>query len=301
MSHNPYAAPAQPPPGGGFAPPAAMSGAPQPWEPGEVIGAAWSKFGASWAVVVFSFLLVTIIGAIPGGIANGIIAGAELEPGSSEALGVSLTGSLVGVMVQMLFQGGLYKIWLTAGRGGSPSFGDLFTNMGKVFPILGVMFLTGIVIGLGYVFLVVPGVILACGLGFAPYFVVDKNMGPIEAMSASWKAADGHKANIFLAGIMCVGIAIVGCIACYVGLFVAIPLCYLAHVIIYLRLTGQDPAYGGFGGFSGGGFGGGAPPPAGGFGGPPGYGPPGGGFGPPGAGGGGGYGGPPPGGYGGGY
>ncbi len=325
MNYNPYAAPAQPPPpGGGFSAP--TTGAPQPWEPGEVLGAAWSKFGPNWATLIFSMVLAGIIGTVPRVIPAILLSAGALEPHSDEFQIVNGIFALVGFMVQMLFQGGLIKIWLTAAKGGTPSFGDLFSAMGRFPSMLATMFLMLIGVYFGMIFLIVPGVILGLGFGLAQYFVVDKNMGPIDALGASWKATDGHKGKLFLLGLMAVGILIVGCIACYIGLFVALPLVSLAYAVVYLRLTGQDPTYGGFGGGGfGGGFGApGGPPPAGGFGGPPpgGYGgpppgvgggfggpPPGaGGYGPPGGGGyggppqgGGGYGGPPQGGGGGGY
>ena len=308
MSYNPYAAPAQPPPGGGFAPPQATSGAPQPWEPGEVLGAAWSKFGPNWVTLVFSMVVAGIIGAVPSFIPAGLLGAGVLEPHSDEYAVINGVCSLVGMAIQMLFQPGLVKIWISAAKGQTPSFGDLFSAMGRFPAMFATFFLMGLGVALGYVFLIVPGIILGLGLSLSQYFVVDKNMGPIDALGASWKATDGHKAKLFLLGLMSAGVMLLGCLACYVGLFVALPLMQLALALVYVRLTGQDPAYGGgFGGGFSGGFGAPpGPPPAGGFGGPPGggFGPPGGGYGgpPPGygpPGGGGGYGGPPGGGYGG--
>ncbi len=302
MNYNPYSAPAQPsgPTPGGYPPQAT---GPQPWEPGEVVSAAWAKFGPNWATLVFSMFLAGLIGGIPRALPAGLVASGAMDIHSDEYQITNGVCALIGFIVQMLFQPGLIKIWLTAGRGGTPQFGDLFSAMGRFPAMLATMFLMIIAIYIGFIFLIVPGVILALGLGLAQYFVVDKNLGPIDAMKASWEATNGHKSKIFLLGLISVGILIIGCVACYIGMFVALPLVSLAYAIVYLRLTGQDPTYGGFsgGGFSGG-FGGapGGPPPAGGFGAPPGpgYGPPGGGYGgPPG----GGYGGPPGGGYGGGY
>ncbi len=292
MNYNPYSAPAQPggPSPDGFA---QASGAPQPWEPGEVVSSAWGKFGPHWATLVFSMFLAGLIGGIPRAFPAGLVASGAMDVHSDEYQAVNILCALIGFIVQMLFQPGLIKIWLTAGRGGTPQFGDMFSSMGRFPAMLAAMFLMMLAIYAGMLCFFVPGVILALGLGLAQYFVVDKNMGPIQALKASWEATNGHKVKLFLLGLISVGILIVGCIACYIGMFVALPLVSLAYAIVYLRLTGQDPTYGGFsgGGFSGGFGAPGGPPPAGGFGGGGGYG------GPPA----GGYGGPPPGGYGAGY
>ncbi len=294
MNYNPYAPPQPggPQPGGGF--PQQGGGAAQPWEPGEVLSAAWNKFGPNWVTLVFTLFVSGLIGAVPRMIPIMLLATKALSPHDDEYQIVNAICAFIGFVVQMLFQAGLIKIWLTAARGGSPSFGDMFSNMGRFPAILGTMFLLIVGMYVGMIFLVVPGVIFGLGCGLAQYFVVDKEMGPIAALKASWDATNGHKGKLFLMGLLSVGILILGCVACYVGMFVALPLISLAYAIVYLRLTGQDPAYGGMGGGFGGGFGGApggfGPPPAGGFGAPPG-----GGFAPPGAGG---YGGPP-GGYGG--
>lgn len=42
--------------------------------------------------------------------------------------------------------------------------------------------LTFAIVGLGIVFLIVPGIILACRLVFVPYLVMDKNLEPVAAV-----------------------------------------------------------------------------------------------------------------------
>ena len=155
-----------------------------------------------------------------------------------------------------------------------------FLSAQNMFTLLGHATFLGM-LAVGMVFLVVPGVILALGLGLYPYFIVDRNMGPVEALKASWDATTGHKANLFVLGFYSFGVMLLGVAACCIGIMPAVAVMSVAQAIVFTRLTGtvgQPPA--------------GSPPgyPPSAYGAPPGaYGPP------PGA-----YG-PPPGGYGGGY
>ncbi len=302
--YNPYAAPQAAPlvptgpmPGGGSGP--------QPWEIGEVLGHAWNVFKPNWATLVFSQLLAGILGSIPNYIPTLLVAVHQLEENTTEywiVYGVCLVAGLL--LVNTFFQVGLTRICLAAARQQSPQFGDLFNGLGRYLPLLAASTLTFLVAFVGYLFFVVPGVILLLGLSLTSYYVVDQNMGPIEAMKASWAATTGHKGNLFLFGLLGGLMFIGGCAACYFGIFVAMAVMMVASSTIYLRLSGMwgagtsvaygPPGYGppaGGGGYEppgGGGFG--PPPGGGGFGPPPG----GGGYGPP-PGGGGGFG-PPPGG-----
>ncbi len=122
---------------------------------------------------------------------------------------------------------------------------------------------------------------MALGVQFASVYVIDANMGPFEALNASWRATRGHKWMLFLFILVCIGVALAGTVACCVGIFVASPLIYLAHAIIFTRISGRAPAtawpnHGGGGGtppaWQGGPPAYGGPPP-GAYSGPPGYGP----------------------------
>lgn len=287
-----------------------MAGEPQPWAVGEVIGQAWELFKQHWVPLVFTLLLGTIIGQIPGAIPSAMQASGSFKPDDPILLSVQLVTSILGFAVGQFFTVGYTKMWLTAIRGGTPQFGDMFSGASRTLPLMGATFLLALAVVCGYMACIVPGIILALAFSLAPLFVVDQNMGPIDALSASWRATQGHRGNIFVYGLASAGIILLGVCACGVGAIPAAVVVYIGQAIIYMRLTGQAQG-GGPTTYGGGGYpppapgGYGAPPPAGGFGGPPaggGYGPPGGGsggYGPPG--GGGGYGGPPPagGGYGG--
>ena len=295
-NYNPYAytSPNQPP--GMAMTPAA--GAPQPWEIGEVISHAWAMFKPHWPTLVFTQLLTGILGGIPNYVPGVMLATHSVEPHSSAYWTIYGVCMSLAILLNAFFSGGMIKVWLSATRGQAPQFSDMFSGMGRFLPILAVLLLTILGVGLGYVLLVVPGIILALGLSFSQFFVVDQKLGPIDAMKASWKATSGHKGKIFLFGLVALLLFIGGYLACCIGVFVALPIVMVAWATIYTRITGtvgnamQPPPPPGGTGYGPGGYNppsgygppgtpggpGYGPPPAGGFGGPPGYGPPGGGY-----------------------
>ena len=78
------------------------------------------------------------------------------------------------------------------------------------------------IIGLGFVFLIVPGIILACRLAFVPYLVMDKNLEPVAAVEKSWEMTRGRGWKIFGIGLMAIPVVIAGLISFIVGVIFAI-------------------------------------------------------------------------------
>ncbi len=287
MNYNPYAAPQAAPPQPGA--PLAYAGGPQPWDIGEVLTAGFEALKTNWVVLVFTYFVTMFITIIVEYLPRIPTFIGIFKMGSAPDLLLAFSGMAVGLVVSSFFSVGLIRIWLGVARGQQPEFGVLFGGADRFLPLLGTMFLSLMGIGIGSMFLLVPGVILALGLMLSTFFVIDQGMSPVDALQASWKATDGHKGKLFGFGLVA-GLIIIGSeMCCFLPVFVAIPTVMVAVTIIYLRITGRGaaavappgagPPGGGYGG-------GGYPPPGGGYG-PPGgggYGPPGGGYGPGGGG-----------------
>jgi uncharacterized membrane protein len=254
-----------------------------PWEIGETLSAAFEGFKRSWGVLFGTFFVTALISGVPTQLPVILVVAHVVEQNSAEYWTVYGITMLVTMVIQLLFQGGLIKVWLAVARGQDPSFGELFSGVGRFFPLLGAGFITLFLVLLGYVFLFIPGIIIALGLMLTQFFVVDQTMGPIEAMKASWRATKGHKWKLFGLTFLASIIAMLGIFACCIGVYATVPILWLSLATVYLRLTGHaggsgNMNIGGYGGGYGqappgpmtGGYGG-PPPPAGGYGVPPGY------------------------------
>ncbi len=273
MNVNPYVAPSAPePPTGPEL--GAATGQPIHWEIGEVINQAWTLFKPNWGPLVGSLFAGQMVGGVLRLPPQMMISTGQVTPHDDAywpLLGVS---TLIGIIVQTFFQVGWMKMWLDTARGRTPNFADAFGGLKRFMPMLGVVALSTLAILSGTLLLIVPGVILGIGFMFAGWFVVDKNMGAIEAMKASWNATAGQRGKLFGFGIALMGVVMLGYFACCIGVMAAVPVAQLATGIVYLRITGQpsfDPSMpdqyaappGGYGGPPPGGYG---PPPPGGFG-----------------------------------
>jgi len=98
---------------------------------------------------------------------------------------------------------------------------------------LGAKILVGVVVAIGFVLLIVPGVILMLMFLMTQYLVIDRSLGPIEALKESNRITKGHKFQLLLLVLAVAGLNILGALALLVGLLVSIPVSMLAVVHAY--------------------------------------------------------------------
>lgn len=111
-----------------------------------------------------------------------------------------------------------------------------FWNPAPFLRYLGGQILLGLIVIIGIILLIVPGVIAALGLMFTPYLIIERNRGPIEALKESWRITMGHKKELFFFMLALIGINILGLLALVVGLLVSVPVSMLAMVHVYRKL-----------------------------------------------------------------
>jgi hypothetical protein len=243
MAYNPYGAPAaQVPIAAQMSP---QGSGPQPWEPGEVIGRAWDIVKVHWVPLVFGAMIGSAAGAAPQQIAsfyNMFTQGPGHKPDYTDVVYDALLGFgfLIGWVLQAFFAAGFTRMYLSGARGQAPEFAHVFSGGPHFFRMLGATFLYTLIVVIGFALLFVPGVILSLGLMLYPYYVVDRGMGPVEALRASWEATMGSKGKLFLLGLYSAGVIIVGMLACCIGMLPAMAVVTLAQAIVYVRLTGTE-------------------------------------------------------------
>jgi uncharacterized membrane protein len=201
---------------------------------GDSIRFGWETFKARPGVLIGAFLLTMIIPSIPGILFPGpeVVQGAPPPP---PTVGHALA-ALVSVVLSIFATLGATTFALRAHDDiAGVQIADLW-NPRPFWRFLGAQLLVGIIVFFGFLLLVVPGIIAAVGLGFAPYLVIDRGRGPIEALKESWRITKGHKVQLFLFGLALIGLNILGLLALVVGIVVSVPVTWLAVTHAYRKL-----------------------------------------------------------------
>lgn len=65
-------------------------------------------------------------------------------------------------------------------------------SVSKIFALLAASFLQSLLIGLGLALFIIPGIMAYLRCMFTLYILVDKNLGPVESIQASWNLTRGR-------------------------------------------------------------------------------------------------------------
>lgn len=153
---------------------------------------------------------------------------------------VNLIAWILVVIVKM----GLYKSCLLITDGIKPHFDQLYLNWRMFLTWIIANLLFGLMFAIGLILFIVPGLYVWARYGLFPFFIVDKGVGPIEALKLSSKATEGVRWEIFLLFLACTGLNILGFLIFGVGLLFTIPISLLAITKVYRMLTNNLPATG---------------------------------------------------------
>ena len=129
---------------------------------------------------------------------------------------------------------------LKAVNGKKPEFLDIFVFQKNYLNVVLSHLLVTVIVVIGFLFLIVPGVIFACKLAFVPYLVTDRKMEATEAIRESWRMTTGHAGTIFLMGLLVLPLIIAGALLLGVGIVLALMWIDLAFAAIYATIAAKD-------------------------------------------------------------
>ena len=91
----------------------------------------------------------------------------------------------------------------------------------------------------GLICFIIPGIYLYLRFQFFAQFIVDENAGIIESLKKSWNLTEGHELSLFLLMLAQLLILIIGVVLFLVGLLVAYPLVIMSQCYVYRLLNRQ--------------------------------------------------------------
>lgn len=126
----------------------------------------------------------------------------------------------------------------TAIKGGKIDLTSEFKNAFRTYWFfIGTYLVYSLIVGIGIVCCILPGIYLAIRLMFVPMIAANHpEVAFSDAFSRSWQMTKGHFWELLWLGIVVVAINIVGFICCCVGLFVTTIITYMMYACVYKLL-----------------------------------------------------------------
>ena len=220
---------------------------------------SWEAFKLNWQVFVVAYVVIFATIILGSMLAIGLIIS-----GSAVSASTGTTGSIVPGLIAAFLVGLLVFVLsvvlaplvitaqLSSARNVKHTFSEFFEkSKSKILGFLGLGILMGLIVFVGLILFIIPGLVAAFFLMFAPFIYIDKNIGVIDAMKASyelvkeyWKAALGLlivNMAISLVGSILGVIPVIGIIGNIASAVLSI-IFFCLVAIIFVKITDKGTA-----------------------------------------------------------
>ncbi|MCK6209455.1 hypothetical protein KZX45_02725 [Georgenia sp. EYE_87] len=209
---------------------------------GEAFRYAWQGFKANAGPWIVAALVLLVVGAIGSSIEQTIrnqnVGTNRLDPTVTFAFDPAASFvNLLFTIINFAITAGLVSAALRTADGRRLELGDFFRVPNFLQAMLAAV-LMAILTAVGFVLLIIPGlIVLVLGM-FYLQFAIDHRLSAVDAIRSSFRLVKDNLGTALLLILASIGVAILGAIALGVGLLVAIPMITIATVFVFRRLTG---------------------------------------------------------------
>lgn len=206
---------------------------------GDGIRQSWAMIkgakGAIWAGSAIMYLVILVI--VAGGAF--LLPSLDGDPGNVTGLVVDILLQSVTNIFSVLFTAGLLLMGIRKVAGDRISWKMIFKGFSCAGKLIVATILQFILVAIGFLLLILPGIYLAVGYAMTVPLIVDKGLSPWQAMEMSRKAI--HKIWWKVAGLFVVMgvIFVVSLIPLGIGLIWTWPMFIILAGVVYLQLFGN--------------------------------------------------------------
>jgi hypothetical protein len=223
------------------------------------IGEAWRLFTeqpGAWigavALYIVTFIVVLAVAAVPTGVYTYFVRIFQAIESTGGVLPADMTShreifrflpfSLIMASFESILNGGLYRMAIRQYRGESINAAGVFSAFNVAWQLIVLALMLEVInVAVSFVPLNIGWLVDIVLVGFfflAPIRIVDKSVGPIQALMDNLSLLRGQRwLGLFLYILIYLMLFVGGC--CVVGLLVTLPLFCLAQGVSYMMMT--DP------------------------------------------------------------
>lgn len=145
--------------------------------------------------------------------------------------------AVISFILNALLQLAIIKAALLVVDGNSVTYANAFLSRSLFWPYVAASVMFGLASVVGFLLLIIPGVIINLSWMFYAYVLVDKKMGAWEALQESYQLTKGVRWQLLGFGLVLGLLNIAGALALFIGLLWTLPLSVLALTYVYRQLV----------------------------------------------------------------
>ena len=205
----------------------------------DVLSEAWERtkgvklfiIGGGIAMIAISMVMAFVLSFLIG------LVGAVLHVPMLAVAGTFIAQVLSNI-VTMPIAAGIFVICLKQVQDRGTDFGEVFSHFDKAIPLFLTFLLLYILMVIGFLLFIIPGIYLAVSYVLALPLVIDRNLSPWEALEASRKALTKRWFSVFGLLLMMGLIMMVSMIPFGIGLIWTAPMMALSYAVLYRQVFG---------------------------------------------------------------
>lgn len=210
---------------------------------GDLLSESWNLVKGTKGIIIGGFLVFYVVMMIATFILGAVV-------GIFSALSESMMAAIIGqILVSLLasalsypFMAGINMVGIRRAAGQPISFNEIFNHFGRIVPLIITALVMMVLVYLGMILLILPGIYLAVAYMLAIPLVVERGLSPWQALEASRKAISQHWFKVFGLFLVLGLITMVSAIPLGIGLVWSIPLFVVAMGVLYRTIFGVLPA-----------------------------------------------------------
>ena len=201
-----------------------------PLDVGSAVGYGWKKFTEYPGPLILIVLIIAVVNLIGFGLRF-----------ATDSFFVGLVLVILFYIVGQILTIGIINASLMVTRGETPDLGKAFST-DHLGPFIVGSILYGIIVGIGLILCIIPGIIAAIMLAFYGFYILDQGMSATDAISASFNMVKDNFGRVFLVLLVAFLINAVGAVICGIGLLVTAPICWIIVAYTYRKVNNQPIA-----------------------------------------------------------
>jgi len=199
---------------------------------GDVLGEAWGRVSGSklpFFLGMVAYMVTIIIYSVFTVLISTVIG----------ETGGPIIGFILGVAMQLIIFvmiAGFIAMGIKRARGEQLTYSMVFSQFSNFVPVIITGILMVVLITIGYLLLVLPGIYLSVAYIMAIPVLIEKKISPWQALELSRKTVTGKWFSTFFIVLIMGIIVSISAIPLGIGLIWTIPMAYIVLGVIYLRL-----------------------------------------------------------------
>lgn len=143
----------------------------------------------NWGLAIGIIIVCTLISCIPN----------LLVEINDESLAIAIIIPIITLVITGPLTIGQCKFFINLANRSNPKFSDLWYGFNNILKAIGVTLLVGIIVSIGTILLIIPGIILSF-MYSQVYYIMAENpeMSIIDGLKESSRIMKGHKMDLFV-------------------------------------------------------------------------------------------------------